>query len=422
MYDRTYQVALMPDRLTTYAEGITPSLRSALAAYDLNRYANRVQEYCVEHEISIPRWRGAHEEELLAFHAHVLRAMRELGLEADENVRQAVGWEIANRIRGVGVLQPFLEMPGVEEIIVRNGFVQTEREGEIFDEGKLESDDYFYRLSRRIADLEGKELGAEEPQIKVGLPDGSRFTATIPPLSKEGTAINIRRFALKRMTFDDLIERGSTDEETVDFLAKAAGSMRVSIVFSGRPGAGKTTWLNAFSGYLPDYAQVSCVETFEELQLQVPHVHHLVVPEGGEAMSNAINLTILRMRPDVLVVGEVVSKEAVEYIMSLNLGIVTHTTIHSHSAPLALTRLETLSRLSDIPLEERREVIGQGLGLVVHLEKEYDPSRRAYRRYMQEILAIKGIKDNKYELEVLKRWTGERFTPLQGGMELWRRG
>jgi pilus assembly protein CpaF len=138
-------------------------------------------------------------------------------------------------------------------------------------------------------------------------------------------------------------------------------------------------------------------------------------------MSNAINLTILRMRPDVLVVGEVVSKEAVEYIMALNLGIVTHTTIHSHSAPLALTRLEMLSRLSDIPDAERREVIGQGLGLVVHLDKEYDPSRRAYRRYMQEILALKGIKDNKYELEVLKRWTGERFTPLQGGMELWRR-
>jgi hypothetical protein len=41
---------------------------------------------------------------------------------------------------------------------------------------------------------------------------------------------------------------------------------------------------------------------------------------------------------------------------------------------------------------------------------------------MREIVAIKGIKDNKYELEVLKRWTGERFTPLQGGMELWRRG
>jgi pilus assembly protein CpaF len=164
------------------------------------------------------------------------------------------------------------------------------------------------------------------------------------------------------------------------------------------------------------------VETFEELQLQVPHVHHLVVPEGGNAMSDAINLTILRMRPDVLVIGEVVSTEALEYIMSLNLGIVTHTTTHSHSASLALTRLETLSRLSDIPLEERREVIGQGLGLVVHLDKEYSQDRRAYRRYMREVVAIKGVKDHKYDLEVLKQWTGDRFTPLKGGMELWRRG
>ena len=54
------------------------------------------------------------------------------------------------------------------------------------------SDGYFYRLARRIADMEGKGLCAADPMIKVGLPDGSRFAATIPPLSREGTAINIR--------------------------------------------------------------------------------------------------------------------------------------------------------------------------------------------------------------------------------------
>ncbi|MGD8997874.1 MAG: ATPase, T2SS/T4P/T4SS family [Anaerolineae bacterium] len=388
--------------------------------YDFTKIVPHVQEYCVEHEIAVPRWRDAQEEELIAFHANVLRAIRALRLEVAEEDRQGIAQEVANRIRGLGVLQPFLEEVGIEEIIVRNGFVQTEREGQIFDEGLLARDEYFYRLARRIADLAGEELSAEKPQIKVGLPDGSRFTATIPPISRKGTAINVRRFALKSFTFDDLLERGSVDEETVEFLKEAARSMNVSVMFSGRPAAGKTTWLNAFSRYLPDDVQLSCVETFQELQMQVPHPHHLVVEEDPGVMADAINTTILRMRPDVLVIGEVVSREAVEYVMALNLGIVTHTTTHSKSARLALTRLESLSRGSDIPWMERREIIASGLGLVVHLAKEYDEKKGRYRRFMRELLAVNSVRDGRYETETLKEWDGEGFTPLKAGREIWQ--
>jgi pilus assembly protein CpaF len=388
--------------------------------YDFTDIVPRVQEYCVEHEIAVPRWHDALEEELIAFHANILRAIRALRLEVVDLDRQALAEEIADRIRGLGVLHPFLEEEGIEEIIVRNGFVQTERQGQIIDEGALASDGYFYRLARRVADLSGEELSAEKPQIKVGLPDGSRFTATIPPISRKGTAINVRRFALKSFTFDDLLERGSVDEETVELLKEVAVSMDVSVMFSGRPAAGKTTWLNAFSRYLPEDVQLSCVETFQELQMQVPHPHHLVVEEDPDVMADAINTTILRMRPDVLVIGEVVSKEALQYVMALNLGIVTHTTTHAKSARLALTRLESLSRGSDIPWMERREIIGSGLGLVVHLAKEYDEATGKYRRFMRELLAVKGVCDGRYETETLKEWDGQGFTQMKAGREIWR--
>ncbi len=388
--------------------------------YDFRELVPRVQDYCVEHEIAVPRWRNAPEEALIAFHANVLRAIRKLGFDVAEEDRQEMAQEVADRIRGLGVLQPFLEEEGIEEIIVRNGFVQTERSGQIVDEGPMAPDDYFYRLARRIADLEGEELSAEKPQIKVGLPDGSRFTATIPPVSREGTAINIRRFALKSFTFDDLLERDSVDEETVELLKEVARSMNVSVIFSGRPAAGKTTWLNAFSRYLPEDVQLSCIETFQELQMQVPHPHHLVVEEDPAVMADAINTTILRMRPDVLVIGEIVSREALEYVMALNLGIVTHSTTHAKSARLALTRLESLSRGSQIPWLERREIIGSGLGIVVHLAKEYDEKTGRYRRFMRELLAVKDVRDGEYVTETLKEWNGETFTPLKAGMEIWR--
>jgi len=386
--------------------------------YDYDTISTRVQDYCVKKEVAVPRWRDSQEGEQFAFRANVLRAVKELGISVDERDLQAVAEEVSKRIVGLGVLHPFLEREELEEIIVRNGYVTIERDGSLEPIGYLGSDDYFYRLARRIADMEGKGLGAAEPMIKVGLPDGSRFAATIPPLSREGTAINIRRFAKKKLSMEDLVERGSADEETIDFLAKVASSLKVSLVFSGRPGAGKTTWLNAFSQHLPERAQVSVVETFEELQPQIEHYHHLVVEEETEQMSEAINTTILRMRPDALMIGEVVSREAVQYILALNLGIVSHTTTHSQSARMALVRLENLAR-REIPVEELRPVIGYGLGLVVHLAKDYDPEKRSYWRYIKEILAVDGYEDGRYVLNALKEWTGRGWTPLREGMERW---
>lgn len=386
--------------------------------YDFDRISTQVQDYLVEREVPVPRWRGAQETDQFAFRANVLRAIKDLAIPVDERDLQTASEEIAKRIVGLGVLQPYLEEEGIEEIIVRNGHLTVERDGALEPIGPVGSDAYFYRLARRIADMEGKGLGAAEPMIKVGLPDGSRFAATIPPLSREGTAINIRRFARKKLRFEDLVERDSADEEAIDFLARVANSMKVSVVFSGRPGAGKTTWLNAFSQHLPERAQLSVVETFEELQPQVEHFHHLVVEEATEEMSEAINTAILRMRPDVLMIGECVSAEAVQYILALNLGIVSHTTTHSQSARMALARLENLAR-RDMPVEEMRPVIGFGLGLVIHLAKDYDPETRTYRRYLREILAVDGYEDGHYILNPLKEWTGHGWTPLRQGMEKW---
>lgn len=385
------------------------------ARYSIDAVAASVREWLLNREVKVPEWsRDGHRDELNSFHAQVLRAIRESGCVIDEIDRQFLGWEIAKRIIGLGVLHPFLEEDDIEEIIVRKGFVQTERNGQIRDEGALASDGDFEQLAKRIAELGGKPLNPRVPQVKLGLPDGSRFTATIPPLSHAGTAINIRRFATKKITFDELLARNSCDEETIDFLAKVSRSISHSVVFSGRPGAGKTTWLNAFSMHLPVHAQVSIIETFHELQPMVPHIQHLVVEEETGEMAQVINTVFLRMRPDLIMIGEVVSQEAEQYIKALNLGIRCMTTTHSQGARPALTRLEVLSGRSDMDLEQRRQIMGTGNMLVVHLTKEYDESQRRYRRYMEEILAVRGYKNGDYIYQTLKRFDGDRYTPLEG--------
>lgn len=196
--------------------------------------------------------------------------------------------------------------------------------------------------------------------------------------------------------------------------------MAKSVIFSGRPGAGKTTILNAFTQYLPPHCQLSLVETFQEVQPQLGHYNHLVVDEGLGEVGRVVNVVFLRMRPDVMIIGETVSEEAIEFIMGLNLGITAFTTTHAHSARLAMTRIETLSRGSGIPLDERREIIGSGLGLAVHIHKGYDPDSQTYRRYMREMIAVHGVKRSaeggvEYDYEVIKEFDPRRktWTPLR---------
>ncbi|MFQ5343719.1 MAG: hypothetical protein ACE5F6_19425, partial [Anaerolineae bacterium] len=82
-----------------------------------------------------------------------------------------------------------------------------------------------------------------------------------------------------------------------------------------------------------------------------------------------------------------------------------------------------LSRRSDIPLLERREIIGAGLSFVVHLAKEYDPDTDSYRRHLQELMAIEKAENEQYITHVLKRWdpVAEAYTLFQEDPERWLR-
>jgi len=392
--------------------------------YNYHQVQQQVQQYLIEHAVTVPNppWRRAQEAKEVCniFLAQLLRALKERTTVADGD-RQQVARDMLDWITGLGVLQSLIGVEGLQEIIVRNGQVLVEEEGEICPVylGDGYDDAYFEELVKRIADLEGRQLGQQKPQVKLGVTRPYdypfRLTATIPPVSAEGTALNVRLFTRKTMTFDDLLGVGACDEETVDFLKDVAREERHSVVFSGSPGSGKTTWLNAFSQHLRRNAQVSSVETFEELQLLVEHPHRLIVEEELQQVREYINLVILRMHPDVLIIGEIVGDEAEEYIMGLNLGIVTYTTLHASDAWGALIRLVGLARKSALPPDDLRRVIGQGLHYVVHLERRLDPQRPTrFQRYLKELAAVYPDEGQGFRLAVLKqRKEDGTWTPLR---------
>ncbi len=365
---------------------------------DLNLLIPRLQEALLRRGTKIPSWRASSEERQ-GFQYAVLRTLAEEDMVSSSIVSE-VAHDLASRLLGLGILEPYLRVEGIQEIIVRNGYVEIEREGIIESLGILASNEYFLALAQRVAEMSGKPLRAANPFVLVDLPDGSRFTAMIPPLSHNGTAINIRVFARRVFTLDSLVKSGMLTPGMAELLAQTVADMQTSILVSGKPGAGKTTLLNALLHELPREAQLCVVETFEEMSVPQPQAARAVVredvQEGHVSMREVVNVLYTRMRPDVLVVGEVVSDEAQEFLQAINLGVMALTTIHGNSVLDALHRLESLSLQPNVPLLAVRERIARGIGLGIHVDKD-----REGRRRVREAYAIRGLDGDRFQLEPL---------------------
>jgi pilus assembly protein CpaF len=376
----------------------------------------RVRAHLLEQGVAFPDW-GA---DVSAFRASIVRALVNLGYDKQGSGQSSIheiAAELAQRLTGVGVLQPFLDDPDdtIQEIIVRRGYVQLERSGCIEDVGALALDAEFHAIVNRTADRARRQITGSRPYVLADLPDGSRFTAILEPLSVEGTAINIRRFPRKRLTLWDLEVKGTfaprtDDTESLsvvrrngnllaDYLAHLARNVLGSILISGEFSAGKSTLLGALASQVPTITQVAVVETFKEVQLAHPHPLRVVVPGDRAdfpAMDEVLNVVITRMRPDLLIVGEIVREEAPRFLDAVNLGKRAWSTIHAGSALGALHRLETKALASGLPHQAIREQIALSVDVVVHM------ARSGAERHVAEVALVQGLSPaGEYDLQYL---------------------
>jgi Flp pilus assembly CpaF family ATPase/MinD-like ATPase involved in chromosome partitioning or flagellar assembly len=305
--------------------------------------------------------------------------------------------EIVNESLGLGPLEDLMRDPAVTEIMV-NGpkTVYIERSGKIERTGKRFSSEQQLRLviERIIAPL-GRRLDESVPMVDARLPDGSRVNAIIEPLAIDGASLTIRRFGTRRLTAQDLIEKGSANEQMLDFL-RACIEARLNIVISGGTGSGKTTFLNILSSYIPERERIVTIEDAAELCLNQPHIVRLESRpanlEGrGEIKIRDLVRNSLRMRPDRIVVGECRGGEALDMLQAMNTG---HdgslTTAHANSPRDALSRLETMVMMAgfDLPVRAIREQIASAVDLIIQTARMRDGSRKIIS--ISEIVGMEG--------------------------------
>jgi pilus assembly protein CpaF len=300
-------------------------------------------------------------------------------------VREGLVARILRETVGLGPLEPLLDDPAVEEVMV-NGpdRVYVERRGRIEPAGvSFESEQALRDAIERILAPLGRRIDELSPMVDARLADGSRVNVVIPPLAIDGPTVSIRRFSSVRPDPDELVESGSLAAAQRDLLAVAVAERR-SILVSGGTGSGKTTLLNALSTFIDPAERIVTIEDAAELRLRQPHVVRLEsrppsVEGRGEVTIRDLLRNALRMRPDRIVIGEVRGGEAFDLLSALNTG---HrgalSTVHANSPADALRRLETLALIAatGLPHEAIREQLAQGIDLIAHTERRADGARR----------------------------------------------
>lgn len=212
--------------------------------------------------------------------------------------------ELFDSFRRLDILQELVDDPGITEIMV-NGpeevFVETE--GRIRRwEKSFESREQLLELIRQIVSRVNRTVNTASPIVDARLEDGSRVHVVLEPVALNGPILTIRKFP-DPITMDRLLEYGSVTREAADLL-KILAAARYNIFVSGGTGAGKTTFLNALSEFIPPEERVITIE--DSAELKMAHIENLVRLEtrnaNGEGQG-AIGIGMLiraalRMRPE----------------------------------------------------------------------------------------------------------------------------
>jgi pilus assembly protein CpaF len=302
-----------------------------------------------------------------------------------ESERLSLEQEVLNETFGLGPIEPFLHDPDVSDILVNtHKQIYLERFGQLeLSKVRFDNDEHLMKIIDRIVSRVGRRIDESSPMVDARLPDGSRVNAIIPPLALDGPVLSIRRFGVRTLDMDDLLENNSMSPGMAELL-KGTIRARLNILISGGTGSGKTTLLNALSASIPHEERIVSIEDAAELQLLQPHIVRLETRppniEGkGQITQRELVRNSLRMRPDRIIVGEVRGDEVLDMLQAMNTG---HdgslTTVHANGARDALHRLETLMLLSGIhlPSQAMREQISAALDVVIHVARMADGSRR----------------------------------------------
>ncbi|MCW6161059.1 MAG: Flp pilus assembly complex ATPase component TadA [Candidatus Micrarchaeales archaeon] len=249
--------------------------------------------------------------------------------------------EIYKDMNDLSPITPQLINQDVEDIMINNTkniFVYDSKVGQKKLESGFEDREQLARFVKKMKLYTTNQAAGGNIQ-DIHLPTGSRSNVIYSP---EGYDITIRNFKKQTLSVIDLVNSGTFDYSIAARLWLYMDGFRVrpaNILIGGMPAAGKTTLLNSLLSFTRPEQRIIAIEETRELDMSMQE-NAVSLETNNEMPMVELVKNSLRMRPDLVIIGEVRGEEANDMITAMNIGKIALGTIHSSSTRDIINRLE----------------------------------------------------------------------------------
>lgn len=252
---------------------------------------------------------------------------------------------------GFGGIDALMRDPNIEDVSVdgtaKSVFVFHRKYESIETNLSFKNEQKLDDAIVRLVHMSGKHVSTAFPIVDATLPGGHRLAATFrKEVSPQGSTLTIRKFRKDPITIIDLINGGVLDYNIAAY-AWLLIENRFTAVVVGATASGKTTFLNALLSMVNPNSKIVTIEEVQEINIH--HVNWAALVSrlsyglsetniGEVTMFNLVK-TAMRMRPDIMVVGEVRGEEAYALFQAISTGHGGLATLHAEDASSAIQRL-----------------------------------------------------------------------------------
>lgn len=279
---------------------------------------------------------------------------------------------IANEIGGFSVIGPLIEDGEVSDIYLNayNQIFYRKHDRNHTFESSFRDVEHYENFIERIVSKAGTNLDNSSNRILDFQLYGFRFNALNNSIATRGTCMTIRKSTSHELTINDILRSGLINKDMMDLIG-AMLTGKLSFMFAGGTGSGKTTSVKAFINeyFTKLNRRLVIAEDTAEVFVTNPNTLNLLTYKSKENPTDLEDLlkVCLRQRPDCICIGEVRGKEAETCIEACETGHPVIFTLHANRAINAINRLVTkyLQQMPSLTSDVVERIVANSIDYII---------------------------------------------------------
>jgi len=262
-----------------------------------------------------------------------------------------VYYYITRDMVGFGPLEPIMADPNVEDVSIdgvgKDVYIWHKKYESLKSNLNFSTEKGLDDTIIRMVHMAGKHISTAYPIVDATLPGRHRLVATFrKEVSRHGSTVTIRKFREDPFTVIDLLNFKTLNHQMAAY-SWLLMEHSVSAIIVGSTASGKTTLLNSLVSLTRPSSKIVTIEETQEINIHhqnwVPLVARLGYGVGAEKIGEVALFDLvkasMRMRPDMLIVGEVRGEEAYVLFQAISTGHGGMCTLHADEVESAVQRL-----------------------------------------------------------------------------------